>query len=155
MGEKGKTATTKSDAANTEPTTPTSALNSANDVVGIGMDAAQIGTNALGKVAAGAVASADGLDDIGRALSATKTAEGAGKVFDGSGKASGVLDAGMAINDAYNTVNDPKATSAEKAGAVTKAAVKTALIFIRASPVVGLAMGVLDLTGVTDRLFKW
>jgi RHS repeat-associated protein len=130
-------------------------LGKANDVVGTGMDAAQIGTNGLIKIADNALKEADNLDDAARLVDASKTASGASQVFDGLGKASGVLDAGVAIYDAYQTINDPNATTGQKAGAVAKAAFKTTMMFIRTNPIVGLALGIADLTGVTDALFKW
>jgi hypothetical protein len=93
--------------------------------------------------------------DAGRLADASKTASNAGKVFDAIGKVSGVLDAGVAIYDAYQTINDPNATTGEKAGAVAKATFKTVMVFVRTNPIVGLALGIADLTGLTDALFKW
>ncbi len=153
----GKPSTTTSDIANAEPKSITNmqALGAANDVIGAGMDAAQIGTDALANLAASATSNADNVDDIIRLNNGSVTARGASSVFDGLGKASGVLDAGIAIYDAYSTINDPTATGMQKAGAVTKALFKSSMIFVRASPVVGLALGVADLAGVTDFIFSW
>jgi len=119
------------------------------------MDAAQLGTNGLVKIADNALKEADNINDAARLVDASKTASGASQVFDGIGKASGVLDAGVAIYDAYQTVNDPNATTGQKAGAVAKATFKTVMVFVRTNPIVGLALGVADLTGFTDALFKW
>ena len=63
-----------------------------------------------------------------------------------------VIDAGVAIYDAVATINDPNSTSGRIAGAVAKAAFKTTMFFIRANPVFGIALGVLDLT---DAVFRW
>ncbi len=153
--KEGKPTTTKADAANAEPAQPTTdleALGKANDVVGAGMDAAQIGTEALERASDAAVASAEGVDDIGRMLSASTSAANATKVFDALGKASGVLDAGMAWKDVYDQYTGSGKLSA---GAVTKAIFKTSLIVIKTSPVVGLSLGIMDITGVTDSLFNW
>jgi hypothetical protein len=131
-------------------------LGKANDVIGAGTDLAQIGTNGARMLAVNAMReNMDNVDDFARMSDASATAKGAGKVFDGLGKASGVLDAGVAIYDAYQTVNDPNATTGQKAGAVAKATFKTVMVFVRTNPLVGLALGIADLTGITDALFKW
>ncbi len=138
-----------------EPSTDKEALGKANDVLGAGSDAVQIGANALQKLAEVAVASTEGVEENARMLSAVKSVGNAAKIIDGIGKASGILDAGLAIFDAYETWNNPKETTASKAGAVAKAAFKVALVFANVNPVVGLALGVADLTNLTDFIFKW
>lgn len=65
------------------------------------MDAAQLAAIGLGKVADDAIKGAGNADDAARLVDASKTAKGASQVFDGIGKASGFLDAGVAIHDAF------------------------------------------------------
>ena len=72
-----------------------------------------------------------------------------------TGTASVAKNAGVAIYDAVATINNPNATGTQIAGAIAKAAFKTTMAAIRTSPIVGLALGILDLTGATDALFKW
>lgn len=84
-----------------------------------------------------------------------KRTEGVSKVVGALGKASGVVDAGVAIHDAVNTINDPNSTGMQVAGAVTKAVFKTVMVAVRANPLVGLAFGIADMTGLTDWAFKW
>lgn len=49
------------------------------------------------------------------------SASAAFKALDIVGKDTGVLNAGVAIYDAYNTVSDPNATTEQKVGAVVNA----------------------------------
>jgi hypothetical protein len=152
----GHTITTKAEPNGNLKPTGSEDVGKANDVAGAGMDAAQLGTEGLVKIADNALKEADNIDDAARLVDASKTASGASQVFDGIGKASGVLDMGVAIYDAYQTVNDPNATTGQMAGAVAKATFKTVMVFfVRTNPVVGLALGLADLTGVTDAVFKW
>jgi RHS repeat-associated protein len=73
-----------------------------------------------------------------------------GKVARGIGIVTGVIDAGLAIKQAYD-----KPT----AGNITKAAFKTSLavleVYGKVNPAVGIVLGILDLTQVTDAVFKW
>lgn len=41
------------------------------------------------------------------------------------------------------------------AGRYTKAVVETALLFVKINPAVGVALALLDLTGVRDKAFNW
>jgi hypothetical protein len=62
----------------------------------------------------------------------------------------GILDAGLAIKQAYDNPT---------AGNITKAAFKTSLavleVYGKVNPAVGIILGVLDLTNATDAVFKW
>ncbi len=138
-----------------EPTTDKQALETTNSLIGTGAAAATVGTTQLEKMAAKATSVAENVDEIRSGIAGIEAAEAATKAVDIIGKASGVLDAGLAVYDAYNTINDPKASTGEKAGAIAKAAFKTAMIFVKVNPVANIIMGVMDLTGVTDALFKW
>lgn len=62
------------------------------------------------------------------------------------GKAAGVVAAYSAWSEAI-----------EKGGAgrYTKAAIETALVFVKTNPVVSVALALGDLTGLTDKLFEW
>lgn len=72
--------------------------------------------------------------------------EGASKVLKFVGKAAGIVDAGLAMKEAWNNPT---------AGNITKATVKTALVFVKTNPVVSLVIAAADISGVTDWLFKW
>jgi len=98
---------------------------------------------------------ADDITVARSAASASLNAAGLHTAFEVVGKGTGLLDAGIAIYDAYNTINDPSASTSAKAGAVAKAAFKSALIFVRMNPLISVGLGVLDLTGATDAAFKW
>jgi RHS repeat-associated protein len=73
-----------------------------------------------------------------------------GKVTRGIGMVTGILDAGLAIKQAYDNPT---------AGNITKAAFKTSLavleVYGKVNPAVGIILGVLDLTNATDAVFKW
>jgi RHS repeat-associated protein len=73
-----------------------------------------------------------------------------GKVARGIGIVTGVIDAGLAIKQAYDK---------RTAGNITKAAFKTSLavleVYGKVNPAVGIVLGILDLTQVTDAVFKW
>jgi len=69
-----------------------------------------------------------------------------GKTMKVIGKAAGVVSAYNAWSNAI-----------EKGGAgnYTKAVAETALLFIKTNPLVGAAIAISDLTGLTDKLFNW
>jgi RHS repeat-associated protein len=73
-----------------------------------------------------------------------------GKVTRGLGIVTGVIDAGLAIKQAYDNPT---------AGNITKAAFKTSLavleVYGKVNPAVGIVLGIMDLTQVTDAVFKW
>lgn len=130
-------------------------IDNANDIMGVGLDAAAIGMVQLERGAIRATAAAGNIDEVFRGIDAIKTAEGVSKVVGALGKASGIVDAGVAIYKAGTVINDPNATNMEKAGAVAKAVLKTALVVFRVNPVVGLVAGIADITGLTDWVFDW
>ncbi|MBK7883010.1 MAG: hypothetical protein IPJ81_03755 [Chitinophagaceae bacterium] len=147
-----KPSVTKADVASGEPMTDQGALSKANDVVALELDVAAIGTKSLYKQAANTLANSDNIDDIARNLSGFNTASKVNAVVDGLGKVTGVLDAGMAWADVYNEYGKDGTVSA---GAVTKAVFKTAMIFVKTNPIVNIILGISDITGLTDALFKW
>lgn len=73
-----------------------------------------------------------------------------GEIVKNIGKVSGIVDARLTIKQAYENPTP---------GNVTKAFVKGTLagleLYGKINPVVGIALGILDLTGATDALFKW
>jgi RHS repeat-associated protein len=131
------------------------ALEKTNSFVGSAAAGAEVvslgGAKALAKVAN----AAEDINVARSAASASLNAVGVSTAFEVMGKSTGLLDAGISVYDAYSTINNPNATTAEKAGAVTKAAVKTALVFMRINPLISLSIGILDASGATDALFKW
>jgi RHS repeat-associated protein len=156
VGER-KPSTTQSDPANEEPKqiTGAEALNKTADVVDIGAAGVTVAAKEFGKVAAQAAGSAESVDEVIQIAQGAHTAGNVMTAMDVVGKATGVIDAGVAIYDAYNTWNDPNATGLQIAGATTKAVFKTAMIFIKANPVTNLVLAIADLTNITDALFKW
>ena len=150
-----KRSTTKTDKSSQEPITDAEALNKANDVVALELDLAKIGANALYKQAANATANADNYVDVIKNLEGAKTANNVVNVLEGLGKASGILDASLAINEAYEKWNDPKASAMQKAGAISKVVFKSAMVFVRCNPLVSLGLGIADLAGWTDDFFNW
>ena len=64
-------------------------------------------------------------------------------------------DAIGALGEAHEKINDPNVTGMQKAGAVSKAAFKTVMVFARVNPILNVALTVADITGITDALFKW
>lgn len=71
------------------------------------------------------------------------------------GLAGSLYDAGAAIATALNTMEDPSATSMQKAGAFARAAFKSALVAARVNPIVNIVLTTADITGVTDAIFNW
>jgi RHS repeat-associated protein len=154
-GDDLKPSVTKAELANTEPTTDRDALSLTNSVIGTTMSAAAVGAQQLETLAAKATSAAEGVDDIRRGISGIKGAEAASMAINVIGKASGVLDAGIAVYDAVNTLRNPNSTTEQRAGAVLNATFKTSMIFVRTTPVVGLVLSALDLSGVTLDTSKW
>ncbi|MBN8785241.1 MAG: RHS repeat-associated core domain-containing protein, partial [Terrimonas ferruginea] len=138
-----------------EPTTDKEALNKTGTVIGTVSAAAEEGTMQLAKTAARASNAAETVEESIRIGQGADVALTANKTLGVVGKATGVLDAGIAIYDAVNTIKDPNSTPMQIAGAVTKAVFKSVMVAVKANPVVGVILGVLDMSGVTDWLFKW
>lgn len=114
------------------------------------MDAAAIGVGQLENAAARATAAAENVDDIRRGVDAIRTTTGVTKALDGLGIVSGIIDAGVAVTQAWNNPT---------AGNITKAVLKSGLAVLevtgRVNPVAGIVIGILDLIGATDALFEW
>ena len=152
-----KPSTTKVDRANVEPqpTTPEDALKNTNSIIGAGMAATAVGTAKFEKLAASAANAGETIEDIRNGIAGIDAAGAASKAADILGKASGVLDAGIAAYDAYKTFHNPKSTTEQKVGAVLNVAFKTAMIFVKTDPLVGLGLSLLDMAGVTVDTSKW
>lgn len=138
-----------------EPTTDKKALNKTGTVIGMVAAAAEGGTMQLAKTAARVSNAAETVEEGIRAGQGVDAALSANKALNIVGKATGALDAGIAIYDAINTIRDPNSTGMQIAGAVTKAVFKSVLVAVKANPVIGVFLGVLDMAGATDWLFKW
>ncbi|MNL40856.1 hypothetical protein D3C87_1632340 [compost metagenome] len=72
----------------------------------------------------------------------------AGKMMKASeilGTAAGVVSAVSSVAEAYNNPTT---------GNLIKAGVNTALVFARINPFVSLAIGVMDVTGVSDKIYQ-
>jgi RHS repeat-associated protein len=73
-----------------------------------------------------------------------------GDITKGVGLVTSLVDAGLAIKQAYENPT---------AGNITKTLFKSTMVAIEAygkvNPVVGIFLGILDLSGATDALFKW
>jgi RHS repeat-associated protein len=135
-GEYGKPTTTKADPANAEP--PTDGGKES------GMGVSKEGVDGFLEVTATGIAGGKLAVEKGTPKDFPIDKKGV-KGMNLVGKALGVYDAYNAWNE---FADDPSL------GKFTKAAVKTALIGVKSS-VVGVITTILDLTGVTDRLFDW
>lgn len=149
--EYGKPTTTTQDPANAEPefTTPFDAADKANSAIGVATGAGEIVTKAA---AQGLATVANNASDIGttrNAASASLNVAGLNTAMDIVGKASGIVDATIAVTQA---IDKPTAGNIAKAGLkVTLAALE---VYGKVNPVVGIAVGILDITGATDAIFK-
>lgn len=150
MGAQGKTSTTEPSSEKEpqgEEDGNQDALGKTASVVGGVNDLAEVGVNKLGGVAKNAAqGAATGSEEAAQLVEASNMAETAGKVFGAVGKAAGVVDAALAIKEAYD---DPTA------GNITKATIKTALIFVKTNPIVTAIIVAADVSGLTDKLFHW
>lgn len=90
-----------------------------------------------------------------RANDLGKAGEVLSKTVKGIGIAGSLYDAGSAISSAVSVMNDPDATGMQKAGSIAKAILKSSLVFARINPLVNIALTVADITGATDKFFKW
>jgi RHS repeat-associated protein len=141
-----KPSTTSPDGANEEPTSEAEALNKAGDVIDLGTSLAGVGTRELAVMANNAAKTAETFDEAMDAAKGMVTATRVTTALDIVGKATGVLDAGLAIKEA---VENPSV------GSVSKAVFKTAMVFIKTNPVANIILAVADITGFTDWAFKW
>ena len=156
QGEYGKPFVTKSDPSNAEPSTSiesesgldaretTDKINSGIGVVGSTVES--MAENLIGKEEVIKTAK-DGTIDF---VEEFKNMGEAGNKFlskvERIGVIGGYLDAGNAI---YEAIQNPTA------GNITKATLKSVLAVVKTNPIVNLVTAVADLTGLTDRLFKW
>ena len=150
-----KASVTKVDNSSNEPMTDEKATNKAVGVVSTELALSKVGTNALYKQAAKVTANAQTIEEIGVGLAGVKSASALNTVVGGLGTATGIYDAGVAVVDAYNIINDPNSSNMQRAGAVTKAAAKILLACIKVNPFVSIGLGIADLTGATDFIFNW
>jgi RHS repeat-associated protein len=156
--EKGaKTTTTKSDTSNEEPPSSVASeeIAKTNDVVGVGADVVQLGSEAGKKAMTSVAKSSTDLAVKGSAVASAKAYRSLGKLAGNFGIVSGALDAGVALVDFQNTITSD-ASAGDKVAAGTKFAVKTAILVIGLSnPITGAILGVLDAFGATDALAEW
>jgi RHS repeat-associated protein len=151
-GEYGKPTTTTQDPANTEPESQEKngnleAIEKTSEVLGVGSEIINVGLE-KGKDIANSLAknAVAGSEEAKQLSGVAEMSGGASTVFEVVGKAAGITDATLAIKEAWDNPT---------AGNITKAAVKTALVFIKTNPVVSLIIAAADLSGLTDWLFKW
>jgi uncharacterized protein RhaS with RHS repeats len=145
----GKSATTQTDVANSEPITNLDISDKVNDGVGVVNSTISTGVEAVqNSVPEKAVMNPNGTikkfePDIGGGVNKL------GDVGKGIGIVGGLIDAGISIKQAYDNPT---------AGNVTKAIFKSSLAVLefygRINPAVGIVLGILDATGATDELFK-
>jgi RHS repeat-associated protein len=123
------------------------ALEKTATVVGGMSEIIKTGFNKSGDLASSLSKSAEaGSEEAKQLEGVSEMADGAGKVFGIVGKAAGIVDAGIAIEKAWE---DPTA------GNITKAVFKSALVFVKTNPVVSLLLAAADLSGLTDKIFNW
>ena len=91
----------------------------------------------------------DIVDDLG------KSGEVLGRITKGMGVVGAVYDAGKSFVDMTKTFSNKNSTFGERAGATAKFVFKATMIAAKVNPVIGLTLGILDITGATDVLFKW
>lgn len=115
-------------------------------MVDFGAALGTIGAKGLSKLAVDVANNVDNVDEIVRAVQGVHTAGNVMAAMDVIGKATGVVDAGLAIKEA---IQDPTA------GNITKAAFKSVMVFVKTNPVTNLILAAADLTGFTDLLFDW
>jgi RHS repeat-associated protein len=148
-----KPSTTKSDVANTEPkpfTTPLDIADKVNDGVGLLNSIEAAGVEEIQKGAGERVVlDPDGTikkfePNVGKAINKL------GDITKNVGKIGGIIDATIAIKQAYDNPT---------LGNITKAVVKGTFaaleVYGRINPVVGIITSILDLSGITDALFDW
>lgn len=148
-----KPSTTKGDAANTEPDMVGSigtGLGVFSGTVDEGIDMAKrTGEMVAETNADGTINIMEKANDLGKA----------GEVLEKTVKTIGVVanvyDAGKAGVDMVKTIMNNNSTTGEIAGATAKFLFKATLVAVRTNPVIGVALAVADITGVTDALFKW
>lgn len=144
------TTTTTEKPKEKEPDANLEAADKSNDIVGAGMDATVITVEKLGTTAAASTRTAKTVEEIRRGINAMKTAEGIAKVFDKIGVVSAIVDGVIAVKQAYDNPT---------AGNITKAILKSTIagleVMGKVNPAVGLFLGVMDISGVTDKLFEW
>ncbi len=147
LGTDGKPTTTKSDASNTEPEDESSpaektatTMGSVSSMIEAGLKKAENFANNAAKGADAGSETAEQLKGLGQQAGAL------GKVFKAVAVGAGIYSAGEAV---YNAIRNPTA------GNIAKAGFESALLFIRVNPIVSAAIAISDLTGLTDKLFKW
>lgn len=143
-----KPSTTTPDRANVEPENeaPSPAEKIAT-VVGATSELLEKGVQQGEKLAESAAKSAEaGSEEAAQLGGLVKQAGAFGNVLKAVGTAAGIVSAGVSI---YNAVEHPTA------GNIAKAAFETGLLFVKTNPIVGAAIALGDLTGLTDKLFDW
>lgn len=114
--------------------------------MGAGAAGSELGAKGLAQLAANTGKNVDNIDEVIRSIEGVKSAANVMDAMHVVGKATGVVDAGLGIKEAFD---DPTL------GNWTKAGVKIALVFIKTNPITSLALAAADLSGLTDWLFDW
>ncbi|HXB91015.1 MAG TPA: RHS repeat-associated core domain-containing protein, partial [Puia sp.] len=143
-----KPSTVKVERAETEGTKePPSPAEQVTKVVGGTAEILHVGFEQGEKFVKGVAKGAEeGSEEAAQLGGLAKQAGAMSTVFKVVGKAAGVVTAVYAWKDAV-----------EKGGVgrYTKAVLQTALIFVKANPVVSVILAIADISGLTDKLFDW
>lgn len=156
-----KPSTTTQDAANAEPEAMTDIkiADKTTDVIDVGISGVAVGAHKYAKEAAKAsanLAKAGGqTEEMIRVMQGVGTGSNVMTAMDILGKATGVVDAGVAIYEAYKTWNDPKSSPWKIAGATIKATIKLGMVIAKVTPIVNFVSAIADVSGFTDFLFSW
>jgi hypothetical protein len=143
LTSESKPSTTISDAENSEPESPNVKTAAAVGIAaGLGESIADLGKDA----AKSAFRNSELGTEVSEQLKGlTQQAGGLTTTLKVVGKAAGVVSA-------YNAWNE--AVEKGGVGRYAKAGVETAILFIKTNPLVGVAIALSDLTGLSDALFK-
>jgi RHS repeat-associated protein len=140
-GNNAKSTTTKADQANEEPKEP-SAEEKTTVVVGTTSEVIEKGLNQGKKLAENAVKSAKvGSEEATQLEGVAGQVKTLGKVFKTVGEVGKIVDAGLAIKEAFDHPT---------AGNITKAAIKTTLAIISANPIINIIVSAADFAGLFD-----
>ncbi|TRW21500.1 RHS repeat-associated core domain-containing protein [Flavobacterium zepuense] len=115
-------------------------IGNVSDAVGLGMAVQEVGLTTAQKTADAAA------EVAGEVSSFSNSANKLLKATKGLGAVAGVVSAGVAIYDLTQNPSSP--------GAWAKAIVNTTLAVGGFNPVVGIVTGILDATGVTDKIYQ-
>jgi len=144
----GKPATTTPDPANSEPQqNETYPVEATAAVMGLTSEVLEQGVKQGEKLADNAAKAATaGSEEAAQLSGVAKQADALGTTLKVIGKVAGVVTAYSAWSNALDKGG---------AGNYTKAVAETALLFVKINPIVGIAISIADVSGLTDKLFGW